>query len=172
MQAIGEVITSLERLTRLNRSLLLLARIENRQFPDERSIVFGPLMQEVVEEFGDLAGHCGVSLDLRVDAAFEHTMDPGLARSLANNLVKNAIVHNVRGGSVQVQVDTSGITVRNSGAEKPLDPALIFNRFHKETTADGGTGLGLAIAKAIAEMYGLRLSYAYEGAHVMRLNRA
>ncbi len=172
MAAVGEVITSLERLTRLNRSLLLLARIENRQFPDERSIAFGPLMQEVVEEFGDLAGHRGVTLDLRVDSDFEHRMDPGLARSLANNLVKNAIVHNVRGGSVQVQVDRSGITVSNSGTEQPLDPTRIFNRFHKETTTDGGTGLGLAIAKAIAEMYGLRLRYAYEGAHVMRLRMA
>jgi len=165
------VIALLERLTRLNRSLLLLARIENKQFPDERLITLGPLLTQVLKEFGDLAAYRNVRLEERIIGAFELSMDPGLARALVTNLVKNAIVHNVPGGSVHAELDANGLTIRNTGVERPLDPVRIFARFHKETTSAGGTGLGLAIAKAIAGAYGLRLTYSFDGTHVMRLQR-
>ncbi|WKZ64939.1 MAG: HAMP domain-containing sensor histidine kinase [Flavobacteriales bacterium] len=169
MAAVGEVIASLERLTRLNKSLLLLARIENRQFPDEQPISFTALLRDVAEEFADLAAHRQVELGVQADGDLVRSMDPGLARILLNNLVKNAIMHNVPGGTVKAQVDATGLTIRNTAASGPLDPARIFGRFHKETTADGGTGLGLAIANAIAQLYGLRITYAFDDGHVMRL---
>lgn len=172
MATLGEVLALLERLTRLNRSLLLLARIENRQYPDVQRISFATLVQEVVVEFADLATHRGITMDAEVQGDLEHSIDPSLARVLLTNLVKNAIIHNAPGGSVQVTVETSSLTVRNTGAERPLDAARIFGRFYKETTGEGGTGLGLAIARAIAAMYGLRLVYAYDGMHTMRLHIA
>lgn len=172
MAAIGEVIVILERLTRLNRSLLLLARIENRQFPDEREVDMGILAREVVDEFADLASHRGVELHVEVEGALAWRMDPGLARTLLNNLVKNAIAHNVHGGGVWVQVTTRGLRVSNTGVDVPLDAARIFDRFHKVTTSTSGTGLGLAIAKAIAGLYGLRLTYHFDKAHHLRVERA
>ncbi|TXI78720.1 MAG: HAMP domain-containing histidine kinase [Flavobacteriales bacterium] len=172
MAAIGEVIVILERLTRLNRSLLLLARIENRQFLDEREVDMGVLAQEVVDEFADLASHRGVEMQVELENSLVWRMDPGLARTLLNNLVKNAIAHNVHGGGVWVQVTALGLRVSNTGADVPLDAARIFDRFHKVTTSTSGTGLGLAIAKAIAGLYGLRLTYHFDKAHHFRLERA
>ena len=58
--------------------------------------------------------------------------------------------------------------MRNPGVT-PLDAGRIFTRFHKETTADGGTGLGLAIAKAISDLYGLKLECVFEGMHMFSL---
>lgn len=170
MNALGEVIAMLERLTRLNKSLLLLARIENRQFPDERKVSFATIAAELLEEFADLAEHREVKLEIEVSGDLLLSMDPALARTLVTNLLKNAIVHNQAGGSVSVQVEQGLFTVRNTG-EKPLDTDRIFTRFQKETTADGGTGLGLAIAKAIAELYGIRLTYRFDNAHVLELTR-
>lgn len=169
MAAVGDVIASLERLTRLNKSLLLLARIENRQFPDESPVSFATLLPEVVDEFADLATHRRVELNVQVHGDLERSMDPGLARILLNNLVKNAIVHNVPGGSVQAEVHAGRLTISNTGAAHELDAARIFGRFHKQTTADGGTGLGLAIAKAITDLYGLGIAYRYDGAHVVEV---
>lgn len=171
MNALGEVIAVLERLTRLNKSLLLLARIENRQFPDEREVSFATIATEVLTEFADLAEHRGVALHLEGTGDLVRSMDPALARILVTNLLKNAIVHNERGGSVSVQVEHGRLTVRNTG-HAPLDATRIFTRFHKETTADGGTGLGLAIAKAIAELYDLKLEYGFAEEHVMQLSVA
>lgn len=172
MAALGEVIALLERLTRLNRSLLLLARIENRQFPDEQDVAFGALAREVSDEFADLAAHRTVELHVQVGEELVWRMDPGLARILVTNLLKNAIVHNVAGGGVWVQVDGRGLRVTNTGGDAPLDAARIFDRFHKETTATPGTGLGLAIVKAIAATYGLRVTYHFDKAHVIRVERA
>lgn len=167
MEVLGGTIASLERLTRLNRSLLLLARIENRQFPDERPVRFATIANLVMEEFADLAAHRHVELDLQVHGDTERTMDPGLARILVTNLVKNAIVHNVPGGGVWVQVHADHFSVHNTGAEQPLHSERIFDRFHKETTGDGGTGLGLAIVKAIADLYGYSVAYHYDGKHTI-----
>jgi len=125
----------------------------------------------VLKEFGDLAAYRDVHLEERIVGDLELSMDPGLARVLVSNLVKNAIVHNVPGGRVQAGMDGNGLTIRNTGDARPLDPVRIFARFHKETTSVGGSGLGLAIAKAIAVAYGLRLTYSYDGWHLMRLER-
>lgn len=164
MAGVGEVIGLLERLTRLNRSLLLLARIENRQFPDEQVVAIGTVAMAVVDEFADLATHRGVKSHVQVDHELQWRMDPGLARTLINNLVKNAIVHNVSGGGVWVQVRSNGLRVSNTGSGTPLDAARIFDRFHKES-ATPGTGLGLAIVKAIAGLYGMELTYRFNGEH-------
>lgn len=171
MTALGEVIALLERMTRLNRSLLLLARIENRQFSGEKPIDIGDLLRQVADEFADLAEHRKVTMEVRAEGALVVNMDPELARTLVTNLVKNAIVHNIPGGGVQAGVTGTSLTVRNTGAGTPLDPARIFGRFHKETTADGGTGLGLAIAKAITDLYGLRIAYRYDRGHVVEVGR-
>lgn len=168
MVMLGEVIAVLERLTRLNKSLLLLARIENHQFPDEREVSFAAIATEVLAEFADLAEHREVALQFTTTGDLRASMDPALARTLVTNLLKNAMLHNRPGGSVSVQVDEGCFTVRNPGVT-PLDAGRIFTRFHKETTADGGTGLGLAIAKAISDLYGLKLEYVFEGMHVFNL---
>lgn len=165
MVAVGEVIAVLERLTRMNRSLLLLARIDNRQFPDERKVLFAELAATVMEEFADLAEHRGVQLDLAARGDLMISMDPALARTLVTNLLKNAIVHNRAGGTVSVVVEQGRVIVRNTGSAQALDAERIFLRFHKETTADGGSGLGLAIAKAIADLYNLQLTYRYDAEH-------
>lgn len=165
MEVVSEVIALLERLTRLNRSLLLLARIENRQFLDERPVHFGQLATQVLDEFADLATHREVELSIEVHAALQRMMDPALARTLITNLVKNAIVHNMRGGRATVQVYADRVVVSNTGQDRALDTERIFDRFYKQTTTDAGTGLGLAIAKAIAELYGLQLHYAFHDTH-------
>ncbi len=90
-------------------------------------------------------------------------------RTLITNLVKNAIVHNMPNGWVAVEVMPQGIRVANAAAGKALDAERIFLRFHKETTADAGTGLGLAIAKAIADLYGLRIAYRFSEGHVLEV---
>ncbi|HMN05903.1 MAG TPA: HAMP domain-containing sensor histidine kinase [Flavobacteriales bacterium] len=169
MAAVGEVIATLERLVRLNRSLLLLARIENHQFTDVEPVPVADLAREVTEEFADLAAHRRVELLLHVDGDLLWTMDPGLARTLVTNLVKNAIVHNRPDGRVEVEVDARYFRVTNTGADEALDPERIFQRFHKETTADGGTGLGLAIAKAITDLYGMHLRYRFLDGHVLEV---
>jgi len=142
--------------------LLLLARIENHQFPDEREVSFAAIATEVLAEFADLAEHREVALQFTTTGDLRASMDPALARTLVTNLLKNAMLHNRPGGSVSVQVDEGCFTVRNPGVT-PLDAGRIFTRFHKETTADGGT-FELVAPEPAAYLITVDLGPGYESA--------
>ena len=167
--AVAQVIGILQRSVRLNRSLLLLARIENRQFPNTQDVPLGQVCQRLIEEFQPFAEFKQVTITLVEAAPFVRSMDPDLAHVLVTNLVKNAIVHNVAGGSVRIEVNGGELSITNSGADLPLDATRIFDRFRKETKEEGGTGLGLSIAKAIATLYGFTLTYTFADGHRMIL---
>jgi signal transduction histidine kinase len=85
---------------------------------------------------------------------------------MISNLLKNAIVHNVEGGTVTVTVNSSSITVENTSTVHALDADQIFKRFYKNSDANTSTGLGLALVKSIADIYGFTVEYSYNGKHV------
>jgi signal transduction histidine kinase len=92
-------------------------------------------------------------------------MNPDLALIMLTNLVKNAIVHNIAGGFVNVIINADTLVVENSGANIPLDATKIFERFHTGNTGRGSVGLGLALVKAIADVSGFSVSYDFTGTH-------
>lgn len=159
MEELGIVLQSLERLTRLNRSLLLLSRIENRQFTEVEKINWNALMKQVITEFEDFAAHREVKIKLTEEAIFEHSGSKDLCGILISNLLKNAIFHTPRGTGIDVRISSKAIEFRNAGTA-PLDKNKIFRRF-KGTEKAGFTGLGLAISKAIAEKIEIELNYTY-----------
>jgi signal transduction histidine kinase len=164
---LGSVMNGLQRAARLNQSLLLLSRIENQQFDEGVAVNLNELARQVVNDFAEQAAYKQVSVSLQEEGACTVTMHPDLAGVLLTNLVKNAIVHNVAGGWVQVVLRPGSFEVRNSGSPTPLDRDRIFNRFYKEQSSSASTGLGLSIVKAIADMYGFEVSYAYRQEHVV-----
>lgn len=169
LETVGQVIQTLERLSRLNKSLLLLSKIENRQFEGVEVVSINRLVEELKEEFADFADYKGVSITVSEDASLEATMQKDLAVIMISNLIKNAIVHNHTRGSLEITLGEKELRIANSGANVPLDGARIFQRFHKQATGAGNTGLGLAIVKAIADFYGFKVSYVFDGRHIMKI---
>ena len=168
MEELGTVLNSLERLTRLNRSLLLLSRIENRQFVEEEKINWNEQVKTVVAEFKDFAAHQQVEMIFSEDAIVEHTGNRDLIRILISNLIKNALLHSSSGTAVEIQILPEMVRFQNSGTI-PLDRGKIFNRFQGAEKAQS-TGLGLAISKAIAERFGIELSYSFaDNKHIFTL---
>lgn len=170
MTAVGSVIQTLERLTRLNKSLLLLSKIENRQFQDDTLVTLNDVVRITVTEFGDFASFKNIKLSIREKGPLQKRMHADLAQILVANLVKNAIVHNYAGGSVEILITSTELTVTNTGRQSELNGEKIFERFHKETKEGHATGLGLAIVKAIVALYKLEIMYAYREAHVMKIH--
>ncbi|MGW6521670.1 ATP-binding protein [Streptomyces sp. NPDC054962] len=85
--------------------------------------------------------------------------DAALLHHLLHNLLTNAVRYNHPGGTVHLQVGSSGITVTNTGPELSPDivPLLFepFRRAQARTHAQGeGAGLGLSIAASIAHAHG------------------
>jgi len=168
--AIGQVIQTLERLTRLNKSLLLLSKIENKQFQENEQVDLNAVFKNLVEEFTDFAEYKNVSLKLEENGQLNAFMNKNLAEIFITNFIKNAIVHNVSNGFVRITVNPTSFTIYNSGSDAALDPEKIFLRFQKKSNEKNNTGLGLAIVKAIADLYGITIHYSFDNGHRMTVS--
>jgi len=165
--AIGQVIQTLERLKRLNKSLLLLSKIENKQFQENEVVNFNAVFTNLLEEFSDFADYKNVQISYQENDQLNFRMNKNLAEIFVTNFLKNAIVHNINNGRVDITISQHRFMIRNSGAGQALDGEKVFQRFHKKSNEKNNTGLGLAIVKAIADLYGLSVVYTFEGGHTM-----
>ncbi|NEM97689.1 sensor histidine kinase [Pontibacter burrus] len=163
LRLLSGAIGNLERMARLNKSLLLLSKIENRQFITEEEVDINQLLKTLLEDFEEQAAFKDVSVTLKEDGECRAQMNPDLATVLVTNLLKNAIVHNYQGGAVQVTVQPGKVIVANTSKEEALDEKLLFSRFQQGSQVDGGSGLGLPIVKAIADLYNYAVEYNYTG---------
>ncbi|UUC45525.1 sensor histidine kinase [Flavobacterium cerinum] len=169
MEDVGKITDTLSRLVKLNKSLLMLSKIENRQFPDEEDIDFNELTEQIASDFDDFAAFKSVSLHIDQKEPLTFKMNKGLAVTLLSNLIKNAILHNQTGGTVAITLSEKQLIIRNSGSDQPLDPDFIFNRFARHGTNEHSTGLGLAIVQSIISNYNLYITYTFDKEHVFTI---
>lgn len=158
-------------ISRLNKTLLLLTKIDNGQFPDVMDVNLSSIVQSQKEMYEEIFSrkniHCSLEMQ---DSPVVVRMNETLATILVTNLIKNAFMHSPEGGIVTIALDGNGLTVENSG-EAPLDRERIFDRFYQGAKKEGSTGLGLALAKTIADKNGMQFSYSFaDGRHRFRIN--
>jgi len=170
LRLLAGAVRNLERMARLNKSLLLLSKIENRQFQAEEEVHLNSLVETVLEDFSDQASYRGLRVTLQEEGDCRLHLNPDLAGILLNNLVKNAIVHNNRGGFVRVTVGPQQLVVENSGQPAALNEQLMFSRFQSGSQNETSTGLGLPIVKAIADLYRFRIAYRFQGTHIVTIH--
>ncbi|WGU68008.1 HAMP domain-containing sensor histidine kinase [Capnocytophaga canimorsus] len=91
---LSDVSDSLHRLVKLNRSLLMLSRIDNNQFAQKQLISFNEVSKKVASEFTDLFEYKAIDFSLVEKQIFETEMNPDLAYILISNLLRNALKHN------------------------------------------------------------------------------
>ena len=157
---------SLQHLIRLNRTLLLLTRIENGQFPDVVEVDMGSLLETVLNENDELWAHKEISSSFSAEGTCKVSINEQMASVLVGNLVKNAYVHSPGGSKVEVHVSENGFTISNQG-ESALDETKIFRRFYQPSgRKEGSTGLGLALAYSVCARSGMNIGYSFaEGRH-------
>ena len=170
VKTMASVMDNLGRLTRLNKSLILLSKIENRQFVNEEMIDLNSLTASVIENFEDMASHKNIELDFNPISHLKFQMNKDLAVILLTNLIKNSIVHGLKNNSVNIRIKDNTITIQNYGLKESLDATTLFSRFKKISTDKKSTGLGLAIAKAISEKHGIDLQYSYNKQHQFQVS--
>jgi len=152
---------SVTRLSKLNEALLLLSKIENRQFSDKSEVDLSNLIQSRLDYLGELFDLKEIKPSADLKSPFIIRMHPVLADILVNNLLSNALNHNFAGGKIVVTSGFNEMVVSNTGSPQPLDAQKIFRRFAKGSNSMHSNGLGLAIAKEICQSNHLELSYGY-----------
>ena len=172
MEELLKTLQTLDYATKLNKSLLLLSKIDNSQFADTTTVCLNEVLKRHLDDYREVYGYRHISLDIREEDRFLAEANESLATVLITNLLKNAYVHNVTDGKITIVLTAEQISFSNSGEKKPLDGERVFERFYQGGRKKGSTGLGLAIAASICRQYGLHLSYTYkEGTHVFVIKK-
>ena len=161
---------SLQHMVRLNKTMLLLAKIENDRFPDKVKVDLSDMLVKAVELNDEIYSYKEISSSLSREGDFIHEMNEQMASVLVTNLVKNAYVHSPEGSGISVTVSGDGFSISNPG-DMPLDQDKLYHRFYQPGgRKEGSTGLGLALAYSVCERNGLALSYDFkENRHIFHV---
>jgi Signal transduction histidine kinase len=156
---------SITRLSKLNDALLLLSKIENRQFPDVSEIDFCELVRRRLEFIEELVDYKNISIVSDIQTPVVFRMNPYLAEILVNNILGNAVKHNLKGGEIVIASSPQQLVISNTGKPLTVAPEKLFQRFSKHNAGNESTGLGLAIAAEICEKSQLTLTYKYHSGY-------
>ena len=156
---LSDVVDQTEELTALVGDLIELARgdLPPESTEDVR-------LDRVAEEAVQRAqrNFPGVTFDASLEPALVEGAPERLGRAV-NNLLDNAARHSPPGGTVEVEVGSVGVRVRDHGPGiHEADLPYVFDRFYRGASSRGqqGSGLGLAIVRQVAEQHGGSISAA------------
>lgn len=162
-EIIQSLYESVSKLSRINRNLLLLAKIENSQYADTSAFSVREILNDVLPWLTEQAESKQLEINSSLSAPANITANKVLVEIMINNLLLNAIRHTDKKGVINLSLSEESFCISNSGSDRALDPVTLFNRFGKSATGIRGNGLGLAIVKEICDRYGWQTGYEYTG---------
>jgi signal transduction histidine kinase len=158
-------------LANLNKGLIVLAKLDNNQIDAPIDVNISKHIYDRLNLFEDFIQERDIDVNLKIDDSITFKIDPVLAGILFDNLIKNAIKHNLpSGGKIDIEVTKEFIKIANTGLQPKANTDKFFERFYKEGTSES-LGLGLAIVKKICEIFNYTILYNYKhGLHIITLN--
>lgn len=167
--SLAQLYISADRLSRLVRQLLSLARNEPGAL-DKVQLQPLDLNAFALDVSMDWVPHAiKRNIDLGFEGEEEHALvidaDRDRLRELINNLIDNAIRYSQPGGRVTVRTGRTAdgqvrLAISDDGPSIPVaERERIFERFHRLLgTQEDGSGLGLAIVSEIATLHGAEIT--------------
>ena len=165
IERLNEIQHTAVRLTRLSNALLLISRVENRQYEMKDEICITEVIKQVLNELGDFVELKGLTVKKKYSDEITITGNRELIHSAQYNIIQNAIKFSPEGGTVVITVGDGEsepvFSVRDGGPGIPEDMIdRVFDRFKKGEKLSGDTdsspGLGLSIVQSICELHGFR----------------
>ena len=149
------------RLSKLNKALLLLSKIENNQFTEDETVDVTALTNKLIDIFNKQATTNEILFKTTFLNNLSISFNPTLIDILLSNLISNAIKHNPGRGLIEISISGRQWKISNPGSPL-ISPDRIFERFQKGTSSQASTGLGLAIVKKISDTNGIAIQHEYE----------
>ena len=159
-QIAEEMNRALSRSSRINKNLLLLAKIDNKQF-DSETFHLNEVLNQSLEILQEHFEQKNISVNTEISDNVKVNGNIGLTEVLINNLILNAIRHTSINGSILIRLSQSEFEVSNSGTDK-LNGDLLFKRFSRFSKDNNGSGLGLAIVQEICKSQNWTIDYRFE----------
>jgi signal transduction histidine kinase len=165
VERLHEIQQTAVRLTRLSNALLLISRVENRQFEMDDEINVLEVIEQVLKELQDFIEIKGLTIEKELDQKFVFKGNKELIHSAIYNMIQNAIKYTPEESKIHLSLfkKSSGKTEFSVSDEGPGIPEelinKVFDRFRKaEKLSEHGNsspGLGLSIVKSICELHDL-----------------
>jgi signal transduction histidine kinase len=163
MKSLEKQLNSMQRLNKLIRDLLKIARLEEQDTLKKEQVGLKELIKNILEDYATITSARGICVTTQLEP-LTISADPEKVQRLLINLVDNSIKYNhPLNGRIHVCTkkvkDNAVIEVTNDGKTiPPTDIKHIFKQFYRieksRSQAYGGSGLGLTIALRIVEMHG------------------
>jgi signal transduction histidine kinase len=158
---LADITEANDRLSQLNKNLLLLTKIDNHQLADQSSVGLSDAIEKLLAHYLEHHGGDLPVVRKAIQPGIGVKANPALIEILLSNLIKNAFVHNIPNGFIDVRLDNRALIVENSGHSIEGEPERLFERFKKGREDSKTTGLGLSLVQRICRIYHFELQYHY-----------
>jgi len=159
-QTILELEATAQRMSRLNKNLLLLSKIENEQFTETESVELSDVINTQLSFLRPMAKLENILIVTAIEPLALNA-NRTLIEVLLANLFHNAIRYSDKNEEIRVSLHQKALTIANKGKPLKLTPSEMTERFRKESSNSVSTGIGLAIVKQICDRYSYHLKYDY-----------
>ena len=170
MEQLALLLETTNRLSKINQALIFLTKIDNRFYTQGSTFSLNDLIKEKLSLFEDAIQDKNIKLELDLLDITHAYMNPYLAETLIINLIKNAIVHNEKGGVLRISLSNNTLSISNSGSPLSFNESDIFKRFTRSNENKKSLGIGLSIVQRICDLYTFNIAYSYADEHQFKLN--
>ncbi|MBG6129318.1 signal transduction histidine kinase [Aquimarina sp. EL_43] len=156
---LGQVYESTGRLSKLKDNLSLLSKIDNNQFIDTSKLIVAEYLKKKIGRVKELLDikNIEVTLDFKENPSIE--INETMAYVLFNNLISNAIKHNIESGKIVMTLTNAYFEIKNTGEPLEISEEELFGRFKKSGNKLDSSGLGLSLVYRIADYYDFSINY-------------
>ena len=170
MEKLSLLIETTNRLSKINKSLILLTKIDNRFYSNSIDISLNDLVNDTLYNFKDIINAKNIKIEVNLLDNKKVNMDKYLAETMIANLLKNAIIHNSKGGEILIELTNQDLIITNSGNKLAFAEKDIFKRFSRSEYNKQSLGIGLSIVKRICDLYNFSIDYRFSTNHIFSIH--
>jgi len=165
---LADITEANDRLSQLNKNLLLLTKIDNHQFTDQSSVGVSEAIEKLLSHYQEHHGGDSPIIRKSIQPGIGIKANASLIDILLSNLLNNAFVHNIPNGYIDVRLANWSLIIENTGHSIEGGTEWLFERFKKGREESKTTGLGLSLVQRICRIYHFDLQYDY-GENIHRI---